>query len=103
VVTEMENGPAVVYYLGKHPEVAYRIANKSTPAAVALALADIERKALEPVRTNESDAPDPPNTIGTGRATTGGKDPTNPEHSEKMSTAEWMKRRNQQVRKRLNG
>jgi hypothetical protein len=105
VVTEMENGPAVVYYLGKHPEVAYRIANKASPAAVALALADIERKAIaqDPVRTNESDAPDPPNTISTGRSTTAGKDPTNPEQSAKMSTDEWMKRRTQQVRKRLNG
>lgn len=105
VVTEMENGPAVVYYLGKHPEVAYRIANKSSPAAVALALADIERKALaqEPVRTNESDAPEPPSTIGTGRSTTGGKDPKDPDQSSKMQTDEWMKRRRQQERKRING
>ena len=106
-ITEMENGPAVAYYLGKHPEAIVRIAEKETPAAVGAALANIEKQAVaelpKPVRTNESDAPEPPSTINTGRASATGKDPRNPDHTARMSNDEWMRQRTKQVRKQLNG
>ncbi len=68
VLMELENGPAVSYYLGNHPEIAYRIAQKS-PVSVAIELGRIEntlgQKAPSPTT---STAPEPPNPISTSRA-----------------------------------
>ena len=68
VLMELENGPAVTYYLGNHPEIAYRIAQKS-PVSVAIELGRIEntlgQKAPSPTT---STAPEPPNPISTSRA-----------------------------------
>jgi len=110
MIIEMENGSAVTYYLGLHPEVAARIALKETPVALAMAMADAERKALseqsdksETVRTDTTSAPQPHSTVSGGRGHGGKLDPRNPEHSKKMTDGEWMKRRKAQLRKQANG
>lgn len=86
IITEMENGPEIVYHLGKHPEIAFRISQKSSVAAA------LELSKLVTTAPVSSDAPEPPSTIGTSRGVAS-KDES------KMSTKEWMAYRNKQVRK----
>ncbi len=75
VIYELENGPAVVYHLGMHPEIAHRIAQK-TPVAAAIELGKLEISLGQktPVPT-PSNAPEPENpiTASRGKAT---KDPS---------------------------
>ncbi len=113
-ILDMEDGPAVVHHLAKHPEDAWRISQKTTPMAVAMALSDISKKVApapndagdEGEETegsaqdpgNVSNAPTPPTTVSGGRGGANKLDPKNPEHSDKLSTDEWMKRRRRQVR-----
>jgi len=69
VLMELDNGPAVSYYLGNHPEVAYRIAQQQSPVAVAIELGKIENNLdQKPPSTTTSSAPEPPNPISTSRA-----------------------------------
>jgi len=81
VLMELENGPAVSYYLGNHPEIAYRIAQKG-PVAVAIELGKIENSLgkTSPSPTT-STAPEPPNpiTASRGKATKEPSDMTDKE------------------------
>ena len=67
VLMELDNGPAVAYHLGKNPEIAHRIAQKSSVAA-AIELGKIEsslgKKSPSPTSSN---APEPPNPISGSR------------------------------------
>ncbi len=68
VLMQLDNGPAVTYYLGNHPEIAYRIAQKD-PVAVAIELGKIESNLGQKApSTTTSTAPEPPNPISTSRA-----------------------------------
>jgi len=93
VLMELENGPAVSYYLGNHPEIAYRIAQKS-PVAVAIELGRIENSLgkTSPSPTT-STAPEPPNpiTASRGKAT---KDPSD------MTDKEFATWRRKQIKAR---
>ena len=63
VLTELEHGPAVAYHLGKNPEIAHRIAQKS-PVAIAIELGKLEMNLNKPSpSTTTSTAPEPPNPI----------------------------------------
>ena len=67
IMFELENGPAVAYHLGMHPEIAHRIAQKS-PYAVAIELGKIENSLGQtPSVPTPSNAPDPENPISGGR------------------------------------
>lgn len=94
-------GPEVVYYLGKHPEVAQAIAYDH-PIEQARKLAALEyefRGAKKSAARNEvSSAPPPAKTVkgsNPGRAV-GASDA----NSDKLSDEEWLKRRNKEVRER---
>lgn len=59
VAVEMDNGPEVLYYLGKNPDMAYEIANMS-PLAAARELGRIEEKLqTRPKAETVSKAPEP--------------------------------------------
>lgn len=93
VILELENGPAVVYELGLHPEIAHRIAQKN-PVSVALELAKIEANlGKKSPSTKTSDAPDPPSTI-TGSRSSASKDPS------EMTDTEFRKWRQKQIANR---
>ena len=67
VLTELENGPAVAYHLGKNPEIAHRIAQKSS-VAVAIELGKIENNlGKQSPSPTSSNAPEPPNPIASSR------------------------------------
>lgn len=93
----IQNGAAVTYHLGLHPEIAARIANKP-PAAAQAELVRIEAnlsKTVPEVKT--SSAPQPPNPIQSTRATSTSVLPTDPK-SDKMTTEEWAAARRKQTR-----
>ena len=95
VILEMENGPAVIYELGLHPEVAHSIAQKN-PVSIALELAKIESNlGKKAPSAKTSDAPEPPSTISGGRSTVNKSidDPT-------LSDAEFKKMRLKQIANR---
>jgi hypothetical protein len=59
VIREMDNGPEVLYYLGKNPVEAGRIASAGNMARVALELAKIEGKLTGTGARTHSNAPKP--------------------------------------------
>lgn len=63
-ILEMENGPAVAYYLGNHLDLVEEI-NDLSPAAAALRIADLSRK-LKPAEPKISTAPDPVSSVTSG-------------------------------------
>lgn len=77
VLTELENGPAVAYHLGKNPEIAHRIAQKSS-VAIAIELGKLENNlGKKPPSPTTSTAPEPPSPISgsRGKQTKGIDDP----------------------------
>ena len=102
-----DNGALVAYFLGKNPDIAYKIAR--APAHVQYqAIGDLSDKISEYRQTNGngdqtaapnatkplvSSAPPPPPTIQS-RGASGSKPP------EKMTTEEWMEWRNKQARRK---
>lgn len=96
-IAESEDGPALAYHLGKNIEIAEKIAQLS-PLAAARELGRIEAKlALERERAKEqarvSKAPPPPPKV---EAT----EPAIEKDPDQMSTDEWLKWREKQLRKR---
>lgn len=91
-IFESDIGPRIAYYLAQHSEEAQAITRMSPTAAIR-ALGRIEAKLeAEPVKKPVSAAPKPVEPVsGKGQAT---KDP------DKMSTDEWLKWRNAQLRNR---
>lgn len=101
-IAESEEGPALAYHLGKNPEIAEQIARRS-PYAAARELGRIEErlrtereKAKAPV---VSKAPPPAPKLG---ATDGSVpvSPDDPSSDSAMSDAEWMRRRDKQMKKK---
>lgn len=90
-----DQGPAVLYYFGKNPEVASRLA-ELPPLAMAREIGRIEANELRkpgksttnaPAPAPKLDATEPANVIS----------PTQ-NSSDKLSTTEWFNRRNKQLR-----
>lgn len=63
-ILEMDNGPAVAYYLGTHLDALDEINNLS-PVQVALKVSSLSRK-LEPVTNKLTEAPEPVSSVATG-------------------------------------
>lgn len=89
-----ENGPALLYYLGKNPGEAQRIAEMSVvnPVAAAIELGSLQGKLSLPQPRTTTQAPPPirPLSGGSGSAIV---DP------DKMTTDEWRKWREDKLRK----
>jgi hypothetical protein len=88
-ILESDRGPQIAYHLGQHPEEAARISSLSAPGA-ARELGKLEAQLSIPSKPKTSQAPDPVVPVG-GGSERNTKDP------DKMTTAEWMAWRNQQV------
>lgn len=101
-IAESDDGPALAYHLGKNPEVAAKIASLP-PIAAAKELGRIEAQlafARESAKQKTvSEAPAPPPKVEGNDSAPVRVDPDDPE-SDKLSTAEWIRRRNKQIEKR---
>lgn len=86
-----EKGADVLYYLGKHRDVAAQIASLD-PFSAAIRIGEIAATLARPAPKKTTSAPPPINPVG-ARATVS-KDP------DKMSTDEWLSWRNQQIKAR---
>ena len=86
-----EKGADVLYYLGKHREEAAKIA-RMDPLRAAVAIGRIEATLARPTPKKTTNAPPPINPVGARAAVS--KDP------DKMSSAEWLKWRNAQIKTR---
>lgn len=101
VIEDSEDGPALAYHLGKHPEVADRIA-QLPPKAAARELGKIEarlayeREQAEAAKKRVSNAPPPPPKVEGAGDGSGTVDPSSPD-SDELSDAEWSKRRAKQL------
>lgn len=89
IAMESPDGPAVLYYLSKNPDMAYNIANMQ-PRAAAREMGRIEAKLSSKQKASTSKAPPPPGKIE-------GVDPAITKDPDKMSTDEWLKWRNKQL------
>lgn len=97
VIQESDDGPALAYHLGKNPDIAEKI-SKLPPIAAARELGKIEaRLAYEREKAKEkpvvSKAPPPPPKVDASQPAIE-KDP------DEMSTDEWLKWRQKQLRKK---
>lgn len=102
VIRESEDGPAVAYYLGKNPDIAQVIAQLS-PLAAARELGRLEARLADkresvPQRTISKAPPPPAKIEGSGSPGAGIKPDT--ADSDKLSDAEWTRRRKAQIQKR---
>ncbi len=100
VLMESESGPALAYYLGKNPDIAQVIA-QLPPLAAARELGRLESRLAHERETAKprtvTQAPPPPKKIeGSGSPSVSAK-PDTPD-SDKLSDAEWARRRNAQVK-----
>lgn len=94
LVIESEQSADLAYYLGKNPEVALRI-TQLPERTQARELGRLEAKlASTPVVPVVSQAPPPAPRLGGSDATSAKPDSAD---SDKLSDAEWVKRRNQQL------
>ena len=93
-IKESEEGPAILYYLGKNPDVARKLFEMS-PLSMARELGRIEATKLAPPEPSTTNAPAPPPKIKGGDNTVR-VEPTSAA-SDKLSDDEWLKRRNKQV------
>lgn len=95
VAQESDDGPKLLYYLGKHPDVSERLANMS-PMAMAREIGRIEATKLDSVaQPSITNAPEPVKPLKSASKSQT-ISTTSPE-SDKLSTEEWFKRE----RKRL--
>ena len=93
-IFEMEKGPEVAYHLGANLDVAERIFSmKAVQRARELTRLEFTLEGLKPKKV--SGAPDPITPIS-GSDQSGSKDPS------KMTDAEWLKWRNNQINSRNN-
>lgn len=99
IIADMEDGPAVAYYLAKNRDMAEAI-SKLPPMVAARELGKIEaRLAIAPPKSAPvSSAPPPPPRIDASAATVSVKT-TDPE-SDKLTDAEWMRRRDKELKRK---
>lgn len=67
-ILEVDNGPAVAYYLGSHLDKLDEI-NQLQPIAAALRISELSRS-LQPAQPKQTQAPDPVTSVSTGGGTT---------------------------------
>lgn len=89
-INSSENGPQVLYWLGKNPAEAERIASLNNPIAVGREIGRVEVKLTLPEPRNKTSAPPPISPMDSG----GGAVAPDPE---KMTTDEWLAWRNKQI------
>lgn len=100
----IEQGPELAYYLGKNTEVAHRL-NSFPENVSAFELGMLaqrlkgEREAAAAAAKKVSEAPPPEPQIAAGGERGPNIDPTSAD-SDKLSDAEWARRRNKQIEKR---
>lgn len=87
-----DKGPEILYFLGKNPSEAQRISSL-TPVQAALEIGRLEAKLSLPQPRTVTKAPPPINPLSGGS----GSVVTDPD---KMTQGEWMKWREDQIRKR---
>lgn len=92
LIREMDDGPRVLYALGKSPDVAARIASLP-PTLAAVELGRFAVKASLPQPKTVTNAPPPVNPLSGGM----GSKTADPD---KMTADEWLKWRNQQLYQR---
>ena len=98
VTADMDNGPAVLYYLAKNPSIADSISRMS-PLATARELGRIEAKLESEIKSEKvSKAPPPAPKVSAVSPSLNAR-ADSPE-SDNLSTSEWLKRRNKQLAKR---
>lgn len=101
-ITDIEEGPEVAYYLGKHPSEASRIAQLSPLRQVAEIGKLVAKIAAQPATVKPSAAPEPIRPV-----TAAGKsrviDTTDPRSVKDMSTSEWIEAERARQKKRLQG
>ena len=90
-IQRAEKGADVLYYLGKNREVAAQIA-RLDPLSAAIRIGEIAATLARPAPKKATNAPPPISPVG-ARASVS-KDP------DKMSTDEWLKWRNDQIKAR---
>lgn len=91
---EMDNGPEVLYYLGKNPDIAEEIAQLS-PLRAALELGRIEAKFQQKGGKKVSDTPAPPPKIAA-------LDPVVSKNPDEMTQKEWNEHRRKIIANRGN-
>lgn len=92
-----EHGPAILHHLSENPDVSSRLANMS-PLDAAREMGRIEATLTQPKPKPVSKAPDPPKTLkATEKVTT---IPASSPDSDKLSTDEWLKRRQKELAKK---
>lgn len=91
IVCAIDNGPAVLYYLSKHKEVAGRVAGMP-PHLQALELSKVAGKVKVPPKRAVTGAPPPPPRIKAGGSSVARISPTSAD-SDKLSDDEWIKLR----------
>lgn len=92
---ESDRGAHLIHYLATHADEAERI-SKLTPARQMAAIVALEEKVAKPSR-KPSSAPAPLNPVGTSES--GGDVSTTDPRSDRLSTAEWMKRERMRMEK----
>jgi len=104
-ILRSEKGPDIAYFLGKNPDKALQIAQMTDSHSVALALGRIEAQIetaatpSQPVavasapKAAPTAAPPPPKVLSSSA-------PSQKRLDDSMSTAEWVKERNAQLRKK---
>lgn len=104
VIYASEVGPEIAYFLGKNPDKGLQIAQMTDPHSVALALGRIEAQIEaaanppQPVtppapKAAPTSAPPPPKVLSNSA-------PAQKRLSDDMPTAEWVRERNAQIRKK---
>ena len=90
-ILRSNNGADIAYYLGKNPAEADRLLNLD-PYSVAIEIGKISAKIVRPSPKTTSSAPAPIEPVGARATPTADPD--------KMSTDEWLKWRNTQIKSR---
>jgi hypothetical protein len=97
VIAQSDEGPAIAYHLANNPELASQIARLS-PMAAAREIGRIEAGLAKPPKPKVSTAPPPPPKVDDALDEVDVR-PGDPD-SDKLSDAEWMKKREKELRNR---
>ena len=98
IISEAEDGPAVLYYLGKNVDIAHKLSTL-TPLQIAREIGRIETKVVAERKSEPTKAPPPPPKLEGVNAAPTKVSASNP-GSDKMSTNDWLKARNKELAKK---
>lgn len=94
---ELDNGPQVMYHLAKHQDIASRIYRMSD-RQIAAEIGRLSERLQKPPAPSVSKAPEPPPKLQ-AKSPSQAINPASAD-SDKLSTREWLKRRNKQLERR---